>query len=474
MSNSVHIGRIESLEQLRIAIARFCDESENQLQAIDSKLQSRIGDLKSLESQFKNMIESAEDDLRSAKRSLSSCESNSYDDEDGEEVPPNCDYEKEEEINCKKRLELAEHNYSSFKREIRNLEISIEEYQKPKIKYKTLIQFEKEAAIGSLKQLINGAEDYLSVTSPLENGLSNGLGLTEAIAKIDPTMIVAATVGVAEIMMMSVFSFLGLAGNLFSVSNKKKNGIVTTAYTENGTEHICSELKIEKRESGNFGKILSVNIPPSLQTEKVGKHLVGNMEATCRANDCKEINGWTNSNNIPFYKGLGYDTRNEIKETGGEVFKPLESNFFASQQSAKAAFQTIDDSSFQTQPNTEVQLVNPMKIISLNLDNDEIFWKQHVPEGLESYIDLIDKYDKYNQLSKAGKTYDEIHKQDSAIANAYNVMHGTYSKEIVELKKIGDCYQLDGGGRHRMTAAQIYYLRTGKVVLVPSKVRMLK
>ena len=134
---------------------------------------------------------------------------------------------------------------------------------------------------------------------------------------------------------MSVYYFLGLDGKLFSVSNAIKNGLITSTFSENGTEHICSQLKIEKKETGNFGKIVSVNIPPSLQNEKVGKHLINNMEAVCRANDCKEISGWSNSFNLAFYKGLGYQTRNERKEAGAEVFKPLESNFFSLQQKRK-------------------------------------------------------------------------------------------------------------------------------------------
>ena len=142
MSNTAYIRDIASLEQLRIAIARFCEESENQLQAIDSKLQSRIGNLKSLKSQFQTMIETAQDELRSANGSLSSCEANTDEDEEGNTTYPNCDSEQEDVIDCRKRLELAEHNYNSFKLEIRNLEKSIAEYQNPKVKYRTLIQFE--------------------------------------------------------------------------------------------------------------------------------------------------------------------------------------------------------------------------------------------------------------------------------------------------------------------------------------------
>lgn len=466
MRNTAYIRDITSLEELRIAIARFCEESENQLQAIDSKLQSRIGDLKSLESQFQRMIESAQDDLRNANRSLSSCKADTYEDEDGDTVYPDCDYEKEEVIECKKRLEHAEQNYSSFKREIRNLEIAIAEYQIPKVKYRTLIQFEKEAATSSLKQLINGAEDYLSVSSPINNTLSNGLGLTEAVAKVDPTMILAATVGVAEIIFMSVFSFFGLGGSLFSVSNKKKNGLITTTYSEKGTEHICSEIKIENRDSNNYGKIVSVNIPTSLQNEKIGKHLVQNMEANCRANDCKEIYGWANEANTPFYKGLGYQTRHEIKGTGSEVFKSLNSNFSSLQQNAKAAFQNLNNADYISASNLGKQEVNPLNVITPDEMTDENFWKQH-GEDQTRYFDLIEKYQKCKEELSNGKSLDEIRKEDSWVANAHDVFHGS---EPIRLLKSGDYYMIDSNGRHRIAAAQMYYLQTGKTINLPADV----
>lgn len=466
MSNTAYIRDIASLEQLRIAIARFCEESENQLHAIDSKLQSRIGNLKSLESQFQRMIESAQDDLRSANSSLSSCESNTYEDEDGNTNYPNCNSEQEDVIDCRKRLELAEYNFNSFKREIKNLEISIAEYQNPKVKYRTLIQFEKEAATSSLKQLISGAEDYLSISNPLENGVSNGLSLAEEVAKIDPTMILGTTVGVAEIMMMTMFSFLGMGGSLFNVSNKSKNGLITTTFAENGAEHICSELKIENKETGNFGKIVSVNIPPSLQNEKIGKHLINNMEATCRANDCKEISGWANSTNLGFYQSLNYQTRNEIKETGAEIFKPLESNFFGSQQKAKAAFENLDNAAFIKSNNLGKREVNPLNVISPDEMNDEKFWQQH-GENQNRYFDLIEKYDKCREELNSGKTLDQIRKEDSWVANAYDVFHGS---EPIRLLKSGDHYRIDGNGRHRVAAAQMYYMQTGKTIPLTAEV----
>jgi len=368
--------------------------------------------------------------------------------------------EREGVIECKQILEIAEHNYSAFKSEIRNLELSIAEYQNPKIKYRTLIQFEKEAATSSLKQLINGAEDYLSVSSPLSNGFTNGIGIAEAIAKVDPTMILATTVGVTEIIVMSVFSFFGLGGSLFTLSNKNKKGLITSTYLDNENENVCSELRIDKKESGNIGKIISVNIPTSLQNEKIGKHLINNMEAICRANDCKEISGWASTSNVSFYENLDFQTRNTIKDSGAEVFKPFESSFMSSQQKARTAFEDLTNIDFINHNKFGKREVNPLNIISPDEMNDEVFW-QHHGENQARYIDLIEKYEKCNQELEKGKTLDQIRSEDSWVANAYDVFHGS---EPVKLIKSGDYYRIDSNGRHRVAAAQLYFLKTGKII----------
>ena len=461
MSNTAFIRDITSLEELRVAIARFCEESENQLQTIDSKLQSRIGNLKSLESQFQRMIESAQEDLRFANQALSLCEANTYEDEDGNIEYSDCEYEQKEVIECRKRLELAEHNYNSFRREIRNLEIAIAEYQNPKVKYKAFIQFEKEAATSSLKQLINGAEDYVSVPSPLSNVLTNGLGLTEAVSKVDPPIILTPTVGVTEIIFMSVFSFIGLGGSLHNVSNKKKNGLITTSYLESGIEHTCSELKIEKKNSINYGKILSVNIPPSLQKERIGRYLVQNMEANCRANDCKEIYGWAHEANTSFYKGLGYETRNAVKESGGEIYKPLNSNFSSLQREAKSFF---ENTVVNKRKELGVIEVNPLNIVTPADFEDEVFWHQHMPEGRIRYMEQIDGYLKCKKLITDGKTIDDIKREDFNSAIAYESFIYKAGGDTIRLEKHGDFYRVNGGGRHRVTAAQLYYLQTGEII----------
>jgi len=461
-----YIDKIDALKELEHSIHRFCINNEDIIWHIDSLVETRIDNLKKLESYFQSQLQIAEENKREATANLYSCESDSYEDEDGNSHGYDCSSFMEVVNDCRKKIEKAEENYSIYKRELQSVESSIFEYHPSKNRFKATLESENDVARDSLTQIINGAEDYVSVSLPNSNSNFPGLGLTEAVAKIDPTMIIAATVGVAEIIVVSMFSFFGLGGSLFSVSNKSKKGLVTTTFTENGTEHICSELKIEKRETGNIGKIVSVNIPPSLQSEKIGKHLINNMEATCRANGCKEISGWANSANVDFYQGLNYQTRNDIKGSGAEVFKPLDSKYSSTQNNAKLAFEDANELSFKN--NTGKQEVNPLHIISPDEINEEKFWKQHDKDGLERYIDQIEKYDKCKQLLKNGNTIEEIRKSDFKMAIAYD--NFVSKGDTIRLLKNGDYYKINGSGRHRVAAAQIYFLRTGRAIPIEAEI----
>ena len=182
------------------------------------------------------------------------------------------------------------------------------------------------------------------------------------------------------------------------------------------------------------------------------------METTCRANGCKEICGWANTNNLGFYKGLEYQTRNEIKDTGAEVFKSLDDSFFLNQQNAKAAFGNLSDCDLIRKLGR--QQVNPLNIISPSEMNEENFWPQHGENQLR-YLDLIEKYDLCQQEMQNGRTLDQIRKDDMWVANAYDIFNGS---EPVKLLKSGNFYRIDVGGRHRVAAAQMYFLMTGKII----------
>jgi N-acetylglutamate synthase-like GNAT family acetyltransferase len=456
---TAYIRDIASLEDLRVAIIRFCETCEIQLHEIDFRIESRINNLKSLESQFRREIEIAQEDVRYAGESLTLCETHMYHDEDGYSVYPDCSYEKEELIKCRKRLEIAEANYNTFKREIWVLEVAIAAYQLPKTRFRGFIQFEKEAAPGCLSQLIQGAEDYLSI-SPMAGIAVNG-------STADPQVIEDVRAGNEDIgVCIPNFVFNGAQGNVLQIANKQIREIISTTYSDNGSTHVCSELKIEDRNKTKHGKILAVNIPSMLQHEKIGKYIVSNMEANCRANDCAEIYGWATEENILFYKNLGYGTRNGLAGAGSEVFKPLDSNFLALQHQAQAAFCNLNNTDFLLATDLGKQEINPLYVILPDEIQEEHFWKQH-GENQDRYLDLIDKYALCQSELAKGTTLDELRQRDMWIANAYDIFH---SSEPIRLQKTGEYYRLDGSGRHRIAAAQIYFLYTGKTINLPADV----
>lgn len=455
---SAYIRDIASLERLRVAIARFCD-SCGDLSEIDSTLQTRINNLKSLESKFKYKIESAKDDLRSAQSALRSCEANTHEDSEGKTVDPDCDFERVEMGDCRERLEIAEDKFQDYKLEIQCLEKAVAEYQIQKLKFRNLLQFKKEAAAGCLTQLVSGAEDYLSVATPHSYSATlNDTAATKATTNTNQALSLGiATAGAADLTLLSLFTFAGLSGKKYNVSNVASNGIVTSSLSQDIEHGVCTKLKIENKNEISQAKILSVSIPLSLHQEGIGSHLTNNLEAICRANDCKEIATWTNSANADFYKKMGYQVRSEIKGTGAEVFKVLDSTFLEQQKKAKASFENIVNDGFIK--NSGMQFVNPLNIITPEDVTDKEFWSQH-NEDLERYVNLIEQYCNCTQLLGSGMTLDEIRKQDYWLANAHDIFTGS---EPIQLQKIGEYFKIVGG-RHRVAAAQIYFMRTGKTV----------
>lgn len=459
MSKSAFIRDINSLEQLRIAIARFCEESESHLKSVDSKIQTRISKLKSNEFRFQQSIENTEDDLHRAKSSLYSCESDTYEDEDGHTVYPNCDYEENEVIEYRYKLQKANENYNIFKREIRNLEKAIGSYQNPKFKYRNIIQFEREIAINSLKQLIDGAENYLSVSSHLSNS-GDFSAKNELLESNSSSILETILLGVPKIIIYGIFNFIGFGGKLFNISNKNNKGLITTSILSNGTDFVCSELRIKDKT----GTILSVNIPSSLQEERIGKHLINNIETICRLNNCNEVKSFSSPSNIEFYKNLNYKVRNENINIGAEVFKTLENNYTVLQQNAINVFENSKEYiKLQEHNNTEI---NPLMVVTPEDFNDTKFWKQRGQDSSpERYVELLLQYEKSKLLLKQGKSLDEILIMDSKLHNAYQI----FKNQPIRLTKKGNYFQVDQG-RHRIMAAQFHFQKTGEIIPITADI----
>lgn len=441
---------------------KFCKESETEIFSIDNKVESSLNELNTHELRFRKIIESAQDNLRYAKESLNSCESQVFEDDDDNIIYPDCNYEKQEVASCRYLLEVAESKYDLFKQKVRDLEKAISEYQKSKNRYKNTIHYLQERAIFSLIQLINGASDYISLTSQTSYDF-----LSQSQKKHNKKLPVSlATDSLPEAIPLHSFPIIKSDGQIITAFNKYGQGMVATYIIDNGVEHICSELMISKKGPDNVGKILSINIPSFLQNQKLGNHLITNMEMICRSYDCHEISYWANSNNIEFYQSLNYKIRNDIKGAGGVVYKQLESGYYSLQKDARIAFEVLNRRELFNINSLGLQKVSCLNIISPEEIYDSTFWSQH-GENQERYIDLVEKYHYCIEEIIKGKHLDQIRKENEWIANSYDIFHGS---DPIRLLKLGHYFKVDSNGRHRVAAAQLYYLKTGKIINLPAEI----
>lgn len=451
MSKSAFIRDIESLEQLRVAIIRFYEENQLQINAIDSKIESKLNLLKSNESRLISSIQIAEDNLHRAKSDLQFCESDTYEDDEGNTVYPNCDYEENEVINCRNELAIANNNYNIFKSSIRNLEQNIANYQKPKFQYKDKLNFTKEQASHSLSQLINGAEDYLSVNLQTETSSSNLFSENRNELK---SVLDTLVLGVPKLILEGFYSFFSLLGNSYSFSNLIKKDIVDTVFRHNNENYNCSKLKIK----GQVGTILNIDIPSPIRGESVGKNILENVELICRTNGCKEINTWSSIENIEFYQKQGFAIRDKTENAGADVYKELDDNYDFLQKEAGKTFES-SSSYIEVERNDSIE-VNPLLIVSPESFENTKFWKQRGSDGSpEKYIELLHLYTKGKTYISEGKTSDEIFSLNDKVHNAISV----FQNQPIRLIKKGNYYQVDQG-RHRVMAAQYHFKKTGQII----------
>lgn len=321
MADIVNIRDLSSLEQLQFAIISLCDATESSLKAIDSKISYRHENLKKKKWKLESEIEKAHKHLRKSKEKLRYCESRINDDEKDSRIYPDCSSEKYDVHYAEKMLNEANENYDTWKQEVRKVETAISKYDVAKLKFTKRISYEREMGVRALRRLINGAEDYLSTSYTGSLSDSKLTSISDMISKIDPTGIFTASVMFTEIIVEAFFSFCTLGGSIFNIKNKKDKNSVFSCLDEN--QDCYSKISFEEIGGRKYVKIDSIFIPENLIGEKIGIHLLENIEAIARLNKCDEISTWAELPNVPFYKNQGYEIRDEVAMVGAEVFKKL-------------------------------------------------------------------------------------------------------------------------------------------------------
>jgi N-acetylglutamate synthase-like GNAT family acetyltransferase len=462
MSGSANIRDIHYLQQLKDSICRFCDEMDYRLISIKQKFDERYSYVQNKRNHFEFLVGKAKEQVNLAKAKLHKCESSFYVDEEGNKQEPNCSIEQQEVSRYEKALRIAEDYLHFYGLLMKKLDASIDDYAHEERQFKTFNNFIRSNATHSLGLLITGLEDYISLNI-LESGFP-GRSSANSSEKMPNLNLGTSDSGIATIFQDS-FLFVGKSGKKISLKNRQNNNVISSFFESNGQEFCCSEVNMDIMNGAKVGKILKVAIPDSLKGEKVAKHIVQNMEMNCRANDCAEVTGWVSTANQYFYMGLGYKARNQRDGVGSEMYKTLDSEYSEIQNKAKAEFENgrIGNSIFQ---HLGTLNINPLYILSPEDGLDDKFWRQHGNDQ-ERYFELLEKFEQCSESLKSGITLDQIRKDDSTVANAYDIFHGS---EKIQITKSGDYYKVEGNGRHRVAAAQLYYLKTGKIISLPADV----
>lgn len=319
MSNTARIRDLQSLKALQISINNFCSGAQGALRTIDGDVNFQLQQMMAVGQQVEQAFKDAQQEFERTQRELSSCQAQKTQDKDGNEIRPNCSSQQDQVNNAHRQLEKTRQNYEIYKTQIAKVQFAILNYQNARSIFSMRLSFNQSAGVNSLKQLINGAENYLSVSF---TGTSTNEKVIETDAGPSPHY-AARSLRDEDIVLEKYFKFRGESGMAYELLNMSAKGMVKTELHLNETNSLCSTLEFERKENSNRGKIVNIKIPADLSNEKVGRHLVMNMEHICRLNDCSEIFGWANQSNIEFYRILGYDLRNHVTGVGAEVFKQI-------------------------------------------------------------------------------------------------------------------------------------------------------
>lgn len=225
MSSSADIRDIHYLELLQGSIFHFCGDMDNRFISIKHKLEERVLDIENKRNYFESLVEKTGSQLRYSEQKLQECESSVYTDKEGNVHYPNCSHEREEVGRFEMALRVAEDYLYSYEGLIKKLNASIDEYYNKERAFKTLNEFLRGNATYSLRQLINGLEDYISL-SVNESGKTTN-NFSEKIS--DSILFTSSGAGLATIF-QSLVLFVGDSGKKFSLLNRINNNLISSFF----------------------------------------------------------------------------------------------------------------------------------------------------------------------------------------------------------------------------------------------------
>jgi len=464
-SNKAFIRNIDSLQQFKTSLSRYHGNINASLISLDIKLDAIKSNFESDKIYFERKIDEAKYEVANAKRMYNSCLEAKRND-DSESSNYNCDYELQNLLSAKNKLNNAIAKYEEFKSLLREFETSIKEYNAKKKKFSFFLEKNNEAGIHSISQLINGADDYISIVTPAQFSSSfTDYANTPTDSEDSPSNLLIALLKIhvdfTKLSIDSIFFFLNEALFGIKLNNQVHKNYIRTFIEHQGTNELISEVVFDK----NLKAIINnIRIPDSLLDKKIGKYIIENIELNCRSLNCKEIKVWSSKENVNFFNQFDFKLKDNQNNDGGYMIKTLNNNYEYLQDKIKANFQNLNSKKIIKEFFKEE--VNPLLILTPEDFDDQNFWKQRGADmSVDKYVELLADYYKVVNLINSGHSLDEILKIDDKAHNAYHI----FKNQPVILNKLNGFYQVEQG-RHRVMAAQDYFIKTGKIIPLPAKI----
>lgn len=377
---------------------------------------------------------------------------------------PDCTWERERVDDARRALSDAQRRHDECRALLRSAQDIQEAWQSSERALSMQLAERIPQAIHALRQLIDGADDYLAIAAaPASVAAAGAAGLDVGAAPLMAAVAIQKPFPPLTVELLASRSLRGTSGQSYGLKNEVRGREVVARLTGPWGERECSRLTLDGGEDGLVATIASVNLPSEVAQEKLGAAVIQNLETVARAADCKRIAVWASGANADFFRRLGYSPDGSGAQDGAEWSRDLSSTFAARQFEHARAFAALAATG-RTESNEPVQL-SPLDVLVPEDISQPGFWRRKNLD-VDDYVELIGHWRNFSQRRTSGETEDSIRSTDWKAANAKDIFLGS---EPIQIVRCGAHFAVVNG-MHRVAAAQLHYLRTGEVVTLPATV----
>lgn len=445
----------------RESLSRFLACANDSIGAAYEVL-SRVSTLEEIREHLKSTVQGREADLEQAKCALETNLLNKQDANESSDGEIDCSLEYNEVEMRGDELSSAREELDKYECRLRILNRAVSVFLDAQSKFSQLPKNIIPASISTLGQLIDGAEDYISIVPATQKGIERSTSNQETLLKANVRNSTESEVAIG-LKLLASRELCRKSGLRYSLDIRRTGSHIEGVVTGGAIHFKCFEMELGLGQAGKCGRLSSFSIPPELQKDLVSAILLDRVEAAASILGADEISIWADAKDHQFLVARGYIKSLCIPGEGGELSKKIKLDFIRHQRGASDAFANHSTSHITIKDSTLVE-INPLFILTPPDFASNGFWERH-KESIDRYIELLKLDVRYRSLASSGFSDDDLRRLESEVHNAHEVM----VRQPVRLERSGGYLRVDQG-QHRVAAAQAHYLETGEILPVCSQI----